>query len=231
MMCFNEYTHSIPIIYSSLENQYQSKMIKVDEETIMLFTQFDFHFISGQVLQDPKKVIECIQSYVRRNNKSEFILFTPNNRWQPLMKQVFNEMNGFLDKRSIYCIDIARFNKIYKQHTFKYDIEVVYEKENASRIEYPVAIIKDNQKICSYTKGFMIGKNHMELDVYTDEDWRRKGLAFETSLCLIDYAIKEGYTPNWTCWSKKHSSRMLAEKLGFQHKEDIDAYIWLKDIN
>jgi hypothetical protein len=77
----------------------------------------------------------------------------------------------------------------------------------------------------------MEGKGNAELDVWTDSEYRYKGLAFETSLIIIKKLVELGFAPNWTCWEAKKASHMLAYKLGFVNPISIKAFIWTSDFN
>lgn len=228
---FEEYTHSKAIIYSSLNHQYEYELVECGDHCKILCTKFDFNYISGLIPYDYKIILKKIKKYIIKHKKNEFILFAPSLEWDNVLIKTFNEIQGVIDHRSIFELDIKKFNRIYDEYSFKYQVDIIEEQENNSKFKYKIAVIKDDNHIVAYCKGFMNGKSNVEIDVFVEENYRRKGMAFEVSLKMIKYLIDNNMIPNWTCWSKKNSSRMLAQKLGFNHVMEINAYIWVDEFS
>lgn len=224
---FHEYNHSIPIIYSHIENQYPFHYSNTESFTI-LYTNFDYHFVVGDIptIEEFKKEISL---YIRTNQKEEFILFAPNQKWETFLEQVFQDINGVIDQRVEYDLDIQSFNKLYENHVFKHKVNVIRTKDEGALQPYFKAEVQSDSTVIGYCRGFMIGKNHVELDVFTKVEQRQKQIAYETSLTLINHLLNEGFTPKWTCWNQKELSKNLAKKLGFAKPKLINAHIWVKD--
>ena len=75
----------------------------------------------------------------------------------------------------------------------------------------------------------MIGDGEAELDVWTDEEHRLQGLAFDACLVLIEYLLSKNIKPNWSCWEQKKSSHTLAKKLGFELSQKIKTFVLIRD--
>lgn len=225
---FKAYKHSKAIIFSHLEKQY-SFMIHEGKKYQILFTDFDYHYVTGIPPKDISELKSILREYINSNNKNEIILFEDDLKWRDYLNQLFKEINGVLDYRYSFKLNEGDFEDIIAKHTFKHDVTIRYVLDNHSNYEYPVAEIADNNKIVSFSKGFMIGKNHVEIDVFTDESYRRKDMAFEASLVLIDHLLGKGYIPCWNAWKVKESSHKLAQKCGFHLEQEVQAYIWVKD--
>ncbi len=71
---FKTYTHSIPIIYSSLENQYPYDMIDVPKHTRILCTIFDFNFIAGPIPDKDRLLLSIKEYIIKKIKKSLYYL-------------------------------------------------------------------------------------------------------------------------------------------------------------
>ncbi len=66
----------------------------------------------------------------------------------------------------------------------------------------------------------------VELDVRTDEQYRKQGLATLVSAATIDHALRSGLEPTWSCFSFNQGSWKIAEKLGFELKHTKSIVLW-----
>jgi GNAT superfamily N-acetyltransferase len=62
--------------------------------------------------------------------------------------------------------------------------------------------------------------NAFEIDIFTHEDHRRKGLAILVAAYLIEYSLENGFDPRWDAANKP--SVALALKLGYTNPEDYE---------
>lgn len=222
-----EYKHSIPIIYAHIERQYKYDVLFDEEEEYgILLTQFDYHYAFGKAPQNITKFIDYLREYISSKNIEEFIIYGPNKKWNTFLNEVFHKINGKTDKRLIYKLNRSKFNEYDTKNSYV-KLELI-DDHHSSKV-YPQGSVYINDKLISFCRAFMIGKNEAELDVWTDEKFRLKGFAFDGSLCLLEYLLNEGIEPNWSCWEKKESSHILAKKLGFELSETITTYVWVKE--
>lgn len=226
---FLKYEHSIPIIFSHIEGQYPCEYSLGNEEFQILFTPFDYHFIAGNPDVSLDAVTNAMREYIKQHQKEEFILFGPNQQWEHQLQQLFQSIGGVVDTRHVFELNHEQFLQIKQSYKFQYQPTLIFEQDELSTIPYPKAIIKDNEEIISFASAFMLGKQEAEIDVWTKESHRKKKMAFEVSLVLIQYLIDQNIKPNWNTWARKESSQKLAEKLGFELRNKIPAYIWVKD--
>lgn len=234
---FDEFTHNIPVIFSSLEGQYDEKLYVddvVNTKVAILFTQFAFHFIAG----DPsvQNVIEVVDNmifkqYLCKSKEKEALLFSPSQSWNVVLDEVFERHNGIKDKRILFKLNRKKFNERYNSKRVNSDIEksIVLEQENGSSIEYPICRISVEQNCVSYCSGFMLGNGHAEINVATIEEYRGIGYAKEAAFLLINKLLNDDIEPNWCSWSYKEGSRKLAESLGYELAQEIPAHIWVED--
>ena len=228
MTDFTHYSHSQPIIFSHLNKMYSSTLLEHDTFSI-LFTSVGFHYVTGTPPKTTEVFKSVLRQYIQETNTKELVLFEDDPLWQSFLNTVFQEINGVIDQRVSYTLDKEAFHDIYKDYTFHHNVTLTKEQpENATR-PYPVAEIKHNNKVISYCKGFLIGQNMVECDVFTQEDYRHKHMALECSLSLIDYVLTQSLTPTWSAWKVKTASHELALKCGFKDPKDINAYVWVSD--
>ena len=223
--CLNEYNHSRPIIFSHLERQYHKEFFYDELEQFgIMFTSFNLHFIFGKIPSKKELIVNTIKRYIQ--DKDIFIMYAPNEEWYPLLDEVFSELNGKVKRRNAYALNIEKFHEYDPRNNF---VKLELLKENNSLREYPQANTYIKDKLISYCRGFMTGENRVELDVWTCEEYRQQGFAFDGCLVLIEDLLKHNLEPVWTCWDYKESNTNLAEKLGFELVQSYNAYIWKKE--
>ena len=220
----NQYTHSTPIIHSHLEDQFDYELYFNQKNDFgILFTSFDYHYTFGK-MPEKAEIIKVIKDYVNKHNKTEFILFGPDESWDSLLTSVTNELNGVIDKRVLYHLNREKFLEYDVQNEF---IKLEVADETHSKIPYVQASAYIEGKLISFCRALMTGKKEVELDVWTDKTERQKGYGFDTSLTLIKYLLDNGLSPNWSCWEHKEISNILAKKLEFELVKTFNAYIYI----
>lgn len=234
---FDEFTHNIPVIFSSLEGQYDGKLYVDDVENTkvaILFTQFAFHFIAGD--SSVQNVIDTVDNmlfkqYLCKSKEKEAIFFSPSQGWNEVLEEVFKRHNGIKDKRILFKLNKIKFYERYSKIKMNSDVQkrLIFEKENGSSIEYPICRISVEQNDVSFCSGFMLGNGHAEIDVATVEASRGLGYAKAAAFSLISKLLNDDIEPNWCSWSNKEGSRKLAESLGYEQVQEIPAYIWVEE--
>lgn len=234
---YNDYTHNIPVIYSSLEGQYEGELFvdsEVDPQIAILFTPFGFHFVGGNPETD--NVVDVLdgmlfKEYLINSGQKEAIVFGPNEKWDKVLNEVFERHHGIKGNRKIFHLNKEKFEKV---KSIKNDFEsieksLIYEKDGGSTIHYPVCRIFKDEKCISFCSGFMLGKGRAEIDVFTEETYQGKGYAKETGIALITELLNKGIEPDWCTWPYRIESQKLALSLGFELAEEISAHIWGED--
>lgn len=234
---FSQYTHNIPVIYSSLEGQYNGELF-VDSENnpqiAILFTQFAFHFVAGNA--DINNVVEVLneiifKEYLFKSRQEEAIVFCPNEKWDQVLDEVFKKHNGLKDNRKIFYLNRDKYIEMKTSRIVPKNIEnkIFYEKSGGAQKQYPISRIFEGEKCISFCSGFMLGKGHAEIDVATEEAYRGRGYAKEAAITLIDELLENGIEPDWCTWPYRIESQKLALSLGFELTKEIPAYIWVED--
>ena len=221
---FEEYTYSKGIIYSHLEGQYPYELIR-EEEYVILMTAFDYHFVGGKVPKNMALFLQEIIAYIKKHDKDEFVLFAPNKSWREFLEQVIEKLGGVKDARFVYQLDPSNFSKKKIEECI---IEEV--KEEVCKERLLQANIKKEGKVVSKATALMTGHSHVEIDVFTEEAYRRRGYAYKVASALINEILHRGLVPDWSCWRVKESSQALAKKLGYDFKEEVPVYVWVEDL-
>jgi hypothetical protein len=234
---FSGYKDNIPVIYSSLEGQYNGELYvdnEVESEYAFLVTPFDFSFIAG----NPKSegVAEQIHQLLfdellKGRGQKEAIVFCPDEQWYSILDKVFDRHNGIKDGRKIFSLNLKEFNKCKKEmkHNDEVRTEIFYEHGCGSTIDYPVCRVFKNDTCVSFCSAFMLGKNYAELDVSTETEFRGNGYAKIASITLISELLENDIIPNWCTWPYRIESQLLAKTIGFEPKHDVRAYIWVEE--
>lgn len=236
LQLFSEYKHNIPVIYSSLEGQYDGELF-VDSENnpqiAVLFTPFAFHFVAGN--PETNDVVNLLdelifRQYLSQTGQKEAIVFCPDVKWDKVLDEVFKKRCGIKDCRKIYHLNRDKFAQVQaRKKTFEnYENKIFYEQNGGAKKTYPVSRIFNGTKCVSFCSGFMLGQGHAEIDVGTEEAYRRKGYAKEAAITLIVELLKNGIEPNWCTWPYRIESQNLALSLGYELAGEIPAHIWVE---
>lgn len=79
---------------------------------------------------------------------------------------------------------------------------------------------------------YVIGQQ-CELSVYTDDKYRRKGVATLTAAAAVDHCLANGLTDIvWNCWHHNLASAATAQKVGFEEVLHHHAvHLWLNPVD
>jgi len=233
---FSKYTHNIPVIYSSLEGQYDGELF-VDSENnpqmAVLFTPFAFHFVVGNAdIDNVVNVLDDIifKQYLTRTGQKEAIVFCPNAKWDKILDDVFGKHHGIKGFRKIFRLNKDKFIEVQAGRKALEDVEnrILYEQDCGAKKQYLVSRILKGSECISFCSGFMLGKGRAEIDVATEEAYRRKGYAKEAAVSLINELLKNGIEPDWCTWPYRTESEKLALSLGYELMDEIPAHIWVE---
>ena len=231
---FEGYNDNIPVIFSTLEGQYQGVIYCDDEEEIaILVTKFDFIFLGGNIESErAEDIINDIifNELVHKQQRKEIIAFGQNEKWNSVLSKVFQGHHGVCDLRKCYKLIRNKFNNICNEIKLDNDRVVVnYEHENDSTIDYPVSrVYKDNVNV-SFCSAFMLARSFAEIDVATEEGFRQKGYAKVGAIALMKELVRQGIEPCWCTWPYRFESQALAQSIGFELDKEVHAYIWVEE--
>ena len=86
--------------------------------------------------------------------------------------------------------------------------------------------VMDDDNIVSVCTSVFASSQRVEIDVHTEDEYRRRGFASITASALIEECMQKGKQPNWECFWENEESTALALKLGFEKLPDYPVYFW-----
>ena len=86
--------------------------------------------------------------------------------------------------------------------------------------------LMEGGRVLSFCTAVAVGGGEAEVDIFTDEASRGRGLAALTACAFIEECLKRGLHPAWACWPYREGSYKLAKKLGFEERPDAPAFYW-----
>jgi hypothetical protein len=93
-----------------------------------------------------------------------------------------------------------------------------------------VVLLAGEEIACLCTSVFA-SHERMEIDIHTENKYRRKGFAALAASAFIEACLRRGKQPNWECFWENEASTALAVKLGFQAEPDYPVYYWEEEAN
>jgi RimJ/RimL family protein N-acetyltransferase len=84
----------------------------------------------------------------------------------------------------------------------------------------------EGDELASACSSVFASRERMEIDVHTEEKYRRRGLGTITTAAFIEACLRGGKQPNWECFWENEASNGLARKLGFVAEADYPVYFW-----
>ena len=220
--------------------------IYVDDEknpTSYMAILGDFIFFAGE----PK---EEIVLYKPNGCKGDFIIMVPtNDSWGECIEQCYKDkakkICRYATKKESNIFDKKKLEQIVDTLPQDYEIKLIDEdiyykcreqswcrdlvsqyKDYNSYNNYGlgVAILKDGE-VVSGASSYSRYEGGIEIEIDTNEKYRRKGLAYICGAKLILECLKRNLYPSWDAQNKW--SLALAEKLGYHYSHTYNAYeIW-----
>lgn len=226
--------HAPSFVASVLEQVIAGSVFCVNDSYVVK-TASGLYFVSGPIEQALWQFLQqCIEETGR------FTLFVSDRSWQQLL-----ERRSTLRKvvRDAYLLDDTRYAVLKRNEPFYPIIPITaatiaksqefsadYYTEYWGSVERFLALgsgfcMADNgQVICEATAIFQ-SATMSEIDIFTAEAYRGKGLAKQLAIAFIDHCLDQQRTPHWDCDRENDGSMRLAEKRGFQRQQQYNVYV------
>lgn len=186
-----------------------------------------------------EKFYQELVEHIKEKHGSKLIWFGAD---ETINETILKRVEGKIGDYPRYCFKFneERFKKTQIEHrkrleAFPYNIEEI-NKGNLSRAssfsDSIPSFWKDSRKFLeegigyiALDKGQVIGEvasasinrqQEVEIDIQTDEQYRRQSVAEMLCRKLIVQCLREGKTPKWDCMINNIASKELAFKLGFE---------------
>lgn len=85
-------------------------------------------------------------------------------------------------------------------------------------------VVRDGEPV-SMCMACAIGGGEAEIEIGTDERYRRQGLAVAAAHAFIEECERRGLLPAWTCDATNEASARLAERLGFVEFRQVTGHM------
>lgn len=170
------------------------------------------------------------QRILPAQEEKELVVFGDGDRWHSVLEEVFTRHHGVSDGRKIFSFSPDGFHAVQRP-SLPADVQAILIQAKPLPVSHRdtwSAELTWDGRVLSHCKALMIGDGQAELDISTEEAYRGQGYATHAAVLLIEQLLREGLTPNWSCWPYRVESQHLAQKLGFLPQPDARAFIWVE---
>ena len=123
-------------------------------------------------------------------------------------------------------IDGELYDACLENEQFEDNVGNFASKEEFLELGRGFAILKDGE-IVSVASSYTVYREGIEIEIDTEEEYRRKGLASAAGAALILSCLDDGLYPSWDAANPE--SVHLAEKLGYEFSHEYPTY-WLGEV-
>ncbi|WP_239646695.1 GNAT family N-acetyltransferase [Bacillus zhangzhouensis] len=175
--------------------------------------------------------IEDVYKRQRRQN-GRFTLFSANKPSDVMMKKCLGSHLNEMQRHAYsfpsalphlpaphqgYMAKCTNEQVITASRAFPHSYYETYWGETARFLSKGIGIaILDGEHVASECISIFSSEDRVDLDIWTDEAYRGKGLALLAGQQMVSTCLEKGMTPYWDCDVHNLASVKLAEKLGFQ---------------
>lgn len=232
------------LIWSCLQ-RVMGKVYAVDGETLRsaMAVNGDFCFLAGK--PDPELVCFKPKDYFK-----DFIIMVPRSAgWaelietqygdkaKPVTRYAMKKEPAVFDERKLQklaeslpsgyqlkMIDEAIYN-LCRSQKWSYDLVSGFpDYKSYGKLGLGVVVLKSGEPV-SGASSYSVYNGGIEIEIDTQEEYRRQGLATACGATLITECRKRGLYPSWD--AQNLWSAALAEKLGYHFSHNYRAYeIW-----
>ncbi len=215
-----------------------------DPQTTMIWTPVGYYFLvlgQGQKLDEVANLLtETFIPTSKAIGETGFILIAEFDNWK-------EKTSALLNNREVIEIFRRPF-KFHKEHFNANWREKIPAGFDLKRVDESLAeqshilgswkslnnfmlhgigyALMDGDKLASVCSSVFVSSTRVEIDVHTEEEYRRRGFASITASALIEECLQQGKQPNWECFWENEESTALALKLGFEQLADYPVYFW-----
>lgn len=229
------------LIYSCLQGMMGGKIYVTDTEAPRAAMAFiaEFAFFAGE----PDRELASFKP------QGVVGLVPPDERWSALIEECWPDVTPVtryaikkdtkFDRDKLEAIvaslpaeyklqriDGELYDACLKNEEFEDNVIHFASKEEFLALGRGFAILKDGV-IVSAASSYTVYREGIEIQICTEEEYRRKGLASAACAALILSCLDDGLYPSWDAASLE--SVHLAEKLGYEFSHEYLAY-WLSDV-
>ena len=188
----------------------------------------------------------CLNWLYGHSEQDFFILYPGHESWIPILDAIGA---GSVKKvgRVAYHLDTASFAARRSRSSLPPDFTLARMNAELMRVAtdtmYPWAggtwksaahferhglgyCVLAGSRVVSLCYSVFVTGRHREIDILTDRDVRRLGLATGAGVAYIQECLDRGLQPGWNCFTENGASRELARDLGFVPAREFPVYTW-----
>lgn len=217
-------------------------------KTILIWTPVGYYFLvlgqsDIQTLEDLSELL--LGTFVpasKAAGESGFILVVSLDNWQDKLSVLLKGHAVIEIFRRPFKLDVGKF---HARGDWRKKIPAGFELKRVDRLLAEKArvlgswaslddflshgigcALLDGDKTASVCTSVFASSTHVEIDIHTEEEYRRRGFASITASALIEECLRQGRQPNWECFWENGESTALALKLGFEQLAHYPVYFW-----
>jgi len=167
-----------------------------------------------------------------------FMVYSFSDEWKQILDEMLKEYNVSRINRTVLDLDPDLFRERHcgwrERIPEGYSIQRIDSQlaeglpgvdsswgsvDNFLAKGFGFCVMKDD-KIISRCSTVHVGGRRTETAIKTDEEYRRQGFATLAACAYIEYCLESNLLPEWGCFYNE-ASGLIAEKLGFVHRRDV----------
>ena len=215
-----------------------------DPQTTMIWTPVGYYFLvlgQGQKLDEVANLLtETFIPTSKAIGETGFILIAEFDNWKEKTSALLNNRDVIEIFRRPFKFHTERFNANWREKIpAGFDLKRVDEslaeqahilgswKSLDDFMSHGIGYaLMNGDKLASVCSSVFVSSTRVEIDVHTEEEYRRRGFASITASALIEECLRQGKQPNWECFWENEESTALALKLGFEQLADYPVCFW-----
>lgn len=212
----------------------------VENTKVALLTTKSISYIVGDIKS------EAFSELLEKIPTPNGIIY-PNSDWKEALKKKLHPKLSFMTRANLSSdsLDIEHVKSL-KRTPEGFELQEIDKEtveQNKEKVIHTIGQLAGYDTVQSYIKngiGFCIKHNRkvvsaaysahpfereFEIDVWTEDEYRRKGLATAACAALIEYSLENGLIPHWDAQDER--SVNLALKLGYSNPERYEMAVKL----
>jgi RimJ/RimL family protein N-acetyltransferase len=217
-------------------------------QTALIWSPVGYYFLAGNpdqaknVMDIGQTLTEIFVPASQARGETGFILIPSDGGWKKYLPELLPERNAIEIYRRPFTLDPIQFasqgdwrERIPKGFQLRLVDASLAEKVGVlaswRSIDDFLAnglgfVLLAGDEIASACISVFASHESIEIDVHTDEKYRRRGFSTLVASALIEECLKRGKQPNWECFWENEPSCALATHLGFRAEPDFPVFFW-----
>ncbi|PYZ91750.1 hypothetical protein CR194_19200 [Salipaludibacillus keqinensis] len=231
---FKKHADTVPTFAEAVVDGYLEGHICVNNQTdlkaAIIETEGHKYYVCGLPLE---AFVQSFRKLYEEKHSKKIIIFSSSLEWDLCIEQL--ESNCMKKtERTWFTFNKRRFHQLSAGLLVDATIqpineESIYQSEKFTSSYYQrfwgnvatflhqglgICAIKDKRVIAECTSIYR-SKSQAEIDIFTHDEFRGRGLAFQVAKRFIQECLDRRLIPTWDCNIENEASMKLADKLGF----------------